>query len=185
MSERLNKAIKYATDAHNGQNRKVSDTPYIMHPLEVMTILECMNADEDLLIAGLLHDTVEDTDCTLADIEAEFGPGVAVLVGCNTEDKTKSWQERKQSTIDFLRDADIRTQTLILADKTSNLRSMYLYIFLNGEDGFWENFNAPKEKQRWYYYSMRDALNALQHDKHTELVYREMSELIDAIFTDK
>ena len=59
---RLNKAIIFATEKHSGQVRKSTTIPYILHPLEVMQILYSMRADTNLMIAGLLHDTVEDTD---------------------------------------------------------------------------------------------------------------------------
>ena len=79
---RIQKAVKIATKAHEGQFRKSGD-PYIVHPLAVMKILQDWHMDEDTIIAGVLHDTVEDTELTLKDIEAEFGENVAHLVdGC-------------------------------------------------------------------------------------------------------
>ena len=67
--EDLNRAIIFATERHAGQVRKGTDTPYIVHPLETMLILSNMQADLNVQIAGLLHDTVEDTDTTLEEIE--------------------------------------------------------------------------------------------------------------------
>ena len=78
-SERLDHAIEVAKKAHEGQLRKTGE-PYIIHPLAVKKILEEWGMDEDTVIAGVLHDTVEDTDLTLDDIRKEFGESVAFLV---------------------------------------------------------------------------------------------------------
>ena len=121
---RLNKAITFATERHSGQVRKSTTIPYILHPLEVLQILYSMRADTDLLIAGVLHDTVEDTDTTLDEIREIFGDDVAELVASNSEDKSKTWDERKQHTITELAKADNRVKMLVLADKLSNIRSI-------------------------------------------------------------
>ena len=78
-SPRLKEAINIATKAHEGQLRKTGE-PYIIHPLAVMKILQEWNMDEDTIIAGILHDTVEDTDLSLKEIEDTFGKDVAFLV---------------------------------------------------------------------------------------------------------
>lgn len=97
---RLNEAIKFAVDRHAGQFRKATVHPYISHPLEAMVILQSMDADINLQIAGVLHDTIEDTDTTEDDIRALFGDDVADLVTSHSEDKSKTWDERK-STADL------------------------------------------------------------------------------------
>ena len=79
-SPRIKEAIAVATKAHEGQLRKTGE-PYIIHPLAVMKILQEWNMDEDTIIAGILHDTVEDTDLSLKEIEDTFGKDVAFLVG--------------------------------------------------------------------------------------------------------
>ena len=82
-------AIELAACAHRGQVRKGSGVPYLIHPLNVAKLLIQGGCVEEVVVAGLLHDTVEDTDMELADIEAEFGPGVAALVaGASEPDKT-------------------------------------------------------------------------------------------------
>ena len=78
-SPRIQQAIKVATKAHEGQLRKTGE-PYIIHPLAVMKILQEWNMDEDSIVAGVLHDTVEDTELTLKDVEEQFGKDVAFLV---------------------------------------------------------------------------------------------------------
>lgn len=177
----LEDAISFATKRHAGQVRKGSDIPYITHPLETMNILNTMKADTALLIAGVLHDTVEDTDTTPEEILELFGEDVAALVAAHTEDKSKSWTERKQHTINELQTAPLRVKMLIMADKVSNLRSMYADYKLMGDE-LWKRFNAPKEKQAWYYSGVQDALYEMQNYPTTQATYREMVALFNNIF---
>lgn len=178
---RLNKAIIFATEKHSGQVRKSTTIPYILHPLEVMQILYSMRADNNLLIAGVLHDTVEDTDTTLSEIREIFGDDVAELVASNSEDKSKSWDERKKHTIEELATAEKRVKMLIMADKTSNIRSI-AHDYKNIGDNVWKRFNAPKEKQAWYYGGIQDALSDMGDDKLTASVYWEMVGLFKDVF---
>ena len=78
-SPRIIHAVEVARKAHEGQFRKTGE-PYIVHPLAVKKILEEWGMDEDTIIAGILHDTIEDTSLTLEDIRKEFGESVAFLV---------------------------------------------------------------------------------------------------------
>ena len=177
----LNEAICYATEKHAGQRRKGSGIPYILHPLEALNILCSMNADMELMIAGVLHDTVEDTTATVEEITERFGAGVAALVCANSEDKSKSWDERKKHTIEFLATADRQVKLLVMADKLSNLRSMARDYKVCG-DKLWDRFNAPVEKQDWYYSGILDALADMQVDPDAGDVYSEMVSLYKDIF---
>ena len=180
---RLENAIGYAMNCHQGGVRKGTTKPYILHPIEVVQILSSMNADTHLLMAGILHDTVEDTDATLLDIYEMFGADVAELVGAHTEDKGKSWEERKRHTIESAAKASFRHKKLILADKLANIRNMYADYKALGED-FWKRFNAPKEKQAWYYNNMKESLKELETYVETEDAYAEFIKLCDGVFGD-
>ena len=68
---KLKKAIEFATKAHEGQVRKYTGEPYIVHPLEVAEIVKTVEHTEEMLMAAVLHDTVEDTDTTIEDIDRE------------------------------------------------------------------------------------------------------------------
>ena len=70
------RALVYAMQKHHGMRRKAEDIPFLLHPMEVTVIAASMTNDPDILAACLLHDTVEDTDASLAEIEAEFGPRI-------------------------------------------------------------------------------------------------------------
>ncbi len=92
----IDKAIQFAAIAHEGQYRKGTNIPYIIHPVSVGFLLQSIGCDEEVIVAGLLHDTVEDTDTELDDIKREFGERVASLVFSASEpDKTLTWEERK------------------------------------------------------------------------------------------
>lgn len=133
-SPRLKQAIEVATKAHEGQLRKTGE-PYIIHPLAVMKILEEWNMDEDTIIAGVLHDTVEDTPLTLAEIEEQFGKDVAFLVnGVTKLSKARSGMKDLNEYLPKTGDnllklliatgQDIRVLIIKLADRLHNLRTL-------------------------------------------------------------
>lgn len=183
MKQLLHESIVFANKAHKGQLRKGTDIDYISHPMEVMQILTAMRADDDLIIAGVLHDTVEDTPVTLEELEEKFGSDIAALVAHHSEDKSLPWIERKTAAIDHLEKADRHTKMLVLADKLSNLRSMYSTYQEIG-DALWERFNAPKEKQCWYYTEILNALWDIGGFEDIEPFYEEMTNLIKDIFVE-
>lgn len=134
MSDRVEHAIEVAKKAHEGQFRKTGE-PYIIHPLAVKKILEEWGMDEDTIIAGILHDTVEDTPLTLNDIKKEFGESVAFLVDGVTKLSTARNGMRDIDTYlpetkdNFLRlmialGDDIRVLIIKLADRLHNLRTL-------------------------------------------------------------
>ncbi len=176
-------AIVYAVACHRGSVRKGKDTPYIFHPLETMQILASMKADNNLLIAGLLHDTLEDTDAILRDIWERFGRDIARLVNVHTEDKRPIWYMRKLHSIKKLTKEELRVKMLVLADKTANLRSMYRDYKMVGEE-LWSRFRAPKELQAWYYSGIQDGLYELQKYLSTEEIYWEMVALFKDLFVN-
>ena len=106
----VEKALGIALAAHDGQLRKASTEPYIVHPLHVALILARWGQEDDVIVSGLLHDVVEDCDgWDLARVEREFGRHIAHVVGELTEDKSKSWEERK--------DGSVRVQQVIIVGR--------------------------------------------------------------------
>ena len=179
--EKLTKAIAFAAEHHAGQLCKGTQIPYITHPMETMCILSAMKADTDLLIAGLLHDTIEDTETTREEIAALFGEDVASLVDAHSEDKSKTWEERKTTAIEELKEAPQRLKMLIMAGKVSNLRCLYRDYCAVGEE-LWKRFNAPAEKQAWYYGGIQDALENMQDVPEAAPIYWEMVGLYKDLF---
>ena len=174
----LHRAILFATEAHHGQTRKGTDIPYISHPFEVAQILTAAGCGHDLIIAGLLHDVLEDTNKTSEEIEKEFGATVLCLILSNSENKSHSWEERKKHTIHYMtEEASIEELLLACADKLSNLRSIKADYAELGE-ALWARFNRGKEQQSWYYSKLIDAFSPLYEFD----MYWEISNLYTDIF---
>lgn len=164
MKNTIFKAIELAAKAHSGQYRKGTKLPYLVHPLNVATILIDHQASDEIVIAGVLHDTVEDTDVTLEEIREQFGNKVANLVeGASEPDKSLSWEERKQHTIDYLKTAPADQLLVVLADKLDNVTAIRRDFEKYG-DSLWSRFKRPKKKQAWYYQSLVDVFNSEVND---------------------
>ena len=174
----IREAAEFAEKAHRGSFRKGSDIPYITHPLETAVIASMMSDDEEVIAAALLHDTIEDAGVSYGELKEHFGRHVADLVAEESEDKSKTWLERKSRTIEHLRTAGREIKILTLADKLSNIRSTARDYILVGEK-LWERFNVKeKEKHAWYYNSMVELLGELK--EYPE--YQEYVRLCRSVF---
>lgn len=181
----LEKAVAFALKAHEGQVRKKSGTPYILHPMEAATIAATLTDDREVFAAVMLHDTVEDTDVTFEDIRREFGERVALLVQGETEQeypglsREESWKLRKEESITRLREkADYSVKIMWLSDKLSNTRSL-CRIYDEQGDAMWNVFHEKdKRVQEWYYRAVADALSEFAETP----AYREYVVLLDYLF---
>jgi len=127
LAEIILKACCFSAEKHQSQRRKNRRrTPYINHPLTVASILwhEGQVRDGEVLAAALLHDTVEDTETTFAEIETHFGVRVRNIVAEVTDDKTLSSNERKKRQVSGARHLSREAKLVKLADKISNLRDV-------------------------------------------------------------
>ena len=176
----IHEAIIFAARKHAGQVRKGTDIPYVAHPMEVMQILTENGCTEEVIIAGILHDTLEDTGTTPSEIMGLFGEDVLKIVTSESEDKSKPWKERKQATIDQLSDASLEVKLVCCADKLSNLRSMAADKAAVG-DRLWERFNAPKNDIEWYYRQIFERMSDLGHT----MMFQEYHNLLDDVFGQK
>lgn len=178
----IEKAKQFAKKAHEGQMRKLTGTPMFEHLERVANILQEAGFPEEVVAAGFLHDTVEDTDVTIEDILLHFGEKVAFIVAGHTEDKTKSWEERKQATIDELADENtsLFIRALIIADRLDNLRSYNKGLALFGEE-MWKKFKRGRKEQEWYYRGCLEQMNTgLTEEKIPVFFYhyeKEVNEL--------
>ena len=176
----IHEAIIFATLKHNASenpNRKGTKIPYITHPMEVMQILTANNCSEKAIIAGILHDTLEDTFTKPDEISEKFGQDILEIVKTESEDKSKTWEERKQATIDHLKTASLETKLVCCADKLANIRSMASDKDAVG-DQLWERFNASKDRIQWHYMSVSSALVELDNYP----MYKELNALINEVF---
>lgn len=122
------KALSFAAYKHRHQLRKGSKPfPYINHPIAVADLLVRTGNvhDAETIAAALLHDTVEDTETTLEELEAEFGPVISRLVAELSDDKRLPKQERKQRQVEHAPTLSPRARLVKLADKTCNLRDVH------------------------------------------------------------
>ena len=181
------KAFLYATKKHKGQKDKAGK-PYILHPLEAMMIVADLTDDEELLAAAVLHDTVEDTNTTAAEIEREFGESVASLVVSESENKREdrsaeeTWKTRKQETIDHLKLASRDVKLVCLGDKLSNMREIYRDYTKLGDD-LWQRFNQKDKREHGWYYS--EIYRILRAEFGDVPIIREYAELLEKVFGQK
>jgi (p)ppGpp synthase/HD superfamily hydrolase len=156
--EIIEKALKVASKAHEGQYRKHTETPYITHPVTVGMIVMKAGYDEEMIAAAILHDTVEDTNLSLDDIRQEFGGRIAEIVeGCSEPNKDLPWKARKEHTIEYLKTAPEKIRIVACADKLHNIRTIIKDYEQIGDE-VWRRFNAGKEQQKWYYTGIVESL---------------------------
>lgn len=176
----IDDAIEFATKAHEGQFRKGTRRPYIVHPIEVADIVATMTRDEEVICAAVLHDTIEDCKTITYDVlTLRFGRRVADMVAQESEDKSQTWEERKGRTITRLKNAPREVKMIGLADKLSNMRDIDRDYPKMGE-ALWMRFRMQsKGALAWYYRGIRDALK----DEFEGMeAYEEYCRLIDKNF---
>jgi (p)ppGpp synthase/HD superfamily hydrolase len=177
---KVEQAIYFATKAHNGQNRKMEDIPMIFHPFTVGMMLQRAGCKEEVVIAGILHDVIEDTKYTRSDISKKFGEEVAKLVeGVTEPDKNLSWEERKEDAIKRIHSVCLEIKLIEAADKISNLESTLEDIKRRGDDA-WSGFKRGKDKQEWLNRNMYKSVVANTDGKHP--LFKRYAQLIKKIF---
>ena len=185
MSDLVSEAIVFAVEAHDGQRRRKSDAPYILHPMEAAVIVGSMTDDQNLIAAAVLHDVVEDAGISMEEIRKRFGDRVAELVGCETENKRDelppevTWRVRKEESLEQLRNAEDPAVAMVwIGDKLSNMRAIYRRWQVDG-DAMWQDFNQSDPAiQGWYYTSIAELTKELSHTA----AWTEYKALTDIVF---
>jgi (p)ppGpp synthase/HD superfamily hydrolase len=176
------KGLQFSVKAHRGQVRKVDGQPYFFHPLAVGRLLMEIGCTVEVVVAGFLHDVVEDTPYTIKDIGLDFGSQIAGWVNAVTEqDKSKPWQVRKQATLDVLAKAESEVIDISLADKSDNLRSMRVAQSLQGPE-IWDRLNRPKPDQCWYYQNLLSIFSRRVTSPGGKLLLQDLHTDFSAIF---
>ena len=171
----IKEAAEFADRAHQGVFRKGTEIPYITHPMETAAIVTAFTDEPEMIAAALLHDVIEDAGVTREELEEKFGPRVAFLVDGESEDKSKSWVERKGATVERLKTATRDEKILALADKLSSTARDYLVL----GDEVWQRFNQKdKEMQGWYYKGVAEALKEFKG----HIYYEEYVMLCERVF---
>jgi (p)ppGpp synthase/HD superfamily hydrolase len=148
FSSRIERALAASLSAHSGQFRKGDgDMPYVVHPMHVAVMLARWGQEEDIIVAGLLHDAVEDSQAwTLERVESEFGHHVAGIVGQLTENKTLAWDERKRAGVEHVRHMSPEAATVKAADKLHNLQTLRAQLATEDPDEVWCHFTGGRER---------------------------------------
>jgi GTP pyrophosphokinase len=184
LGPRFLRAFSFAAEKHAGQTRKASTIPYIAHLMGVASLVLEAGGDEDLAIAALLHDVVEDCGGApmLKEVRRRFGSRVAKIVdGCTDADTFPKppWQERKEKYIRRLKTEDADTRLVSAADKLNNVRSILSDYRVIGES-VWSRFNGGREGTLWYYRTLLDEFLRQKRNRVTldfELAVNELEKL--------
>lgn len=181
----LDRAIIFAVQAHHNTERRGKGFPYIVHPMEAVEIVATITADQELLAAAALHDTIEDTDVTVEQIREAFGERVAELVHAESDQFTEgvseedSWHDRKQAAIDRLAAAPHDAKIVAMGDKLSNMRAIWRDYQTIGDE-LWNIFHVKdKALHEWHYRGLADSLSEL----NDTFAYQEFVRLIDNVFS--
>lgn len=155
LGPRFQRAFLLAAEKHAKQTRKASTTPYMAHLMGVAALALEFGGDEDIAIAALLHDVVEDCGGVpmLKDVKRRFGNRVAKIVeGCTDSDSHPKppWRARKETYLQRLKQADAETRLVSAADKLNNVRSI-LADYREVGESVWQRFNGGRDGTLWYY----------------------------------
>lgn len=183
MGNRLKEAEAFAEKLHQGQKRKGSVQDYIVHPRRVYEIVAAICDDEDVQIAALLHDVLEDTVAVEEVIQEKFGARVLRIVkevSTTKEDKkNKSWVERKKDTIISIYNQSEEAQIVEVADKLSNAEDFYQLHDENGVIHFDSFHEKDVEKQEWYYRNLYEAFRDYGKNDNIKEVAERLRECTD------
>jgi (p)ppGpp synthase/HD superfamily hydrolase len=160
LGPRLQRAFRYAAEKHAGQTRKQSAVPYLSHLIAVASLVLEAGGDEDMAIAALLHDVVEDCGGLprLREVRKMFGARVAKIVkGCTDSfgDPKPEWIERKKDYLREVKRADDETRLVSASDKLHNVRTILTDYRTDGE-AIWARFSGKREGTLWYYRALSD-----------------------------
>ncbi len=185
MEDRVFEALEFAAECHRGQYRKGTRIPYIVHPVSMVRFLARVGAPEDVLAAAALHDVVEDTEATLDQVRERFGDRVAELVeGASETDKSQTWRERKEATVQAARQTDDAELTVLkCVDKLDNLSDIREDRELVGEK-IWERFKADKANQVWYYGTLSRIFSEKLAGTGYEPLAQQMAAVYEGVFGD-
>ncbi|MGA2965783.1 MAG: HD domain-containing protein [Terriglobales bacterium] len=181
LGPRLQRAFRYAAEKHAGQTRKQSVVPYLSHLMAVASLVLEAGGDEDMAIAALLHDVVEDCGGMprLREIRKRFGARVAKVVeGCTDSfgEPKPEWVERKKDYLREVKYADVETRLVSASDKLHNVRTILADYRQHGE-AIWQRFNGGREGTLWYYRALSDEYRRRGPNRNTRELEIAVAEL--------
>lgn len=184
LGTRLQSAFRYAAEKHEGQARKQTSVPYLSHLMAVASLVLEAGGDEEMAIAALLHDVVEDCGGMprLREVRKLFGDRVATIVeGCTDSfvEPKLEWKQRKNDYLEHVTRADPETRLVSAADKLHNVRTILTDYRKDGEK-IWERFSGKKDGTLWYYRALSDEFQRTSNRLSRELAIA-VSELEEAV----
>ena len=185
LGRRFEQALLFAHRQHAGQLRKGTPAPYISHLLGVAGLVLEAGGDEDLAIAALLHDVVEDCGGApmLEEVRRRFGKRVAhVVEGCTDTclDPKPPWRRRKENYVRHLRGADADTHLVSAADKLHNARHILADYHQDGNE-IWARFHGKRNGTLWYYRALLKEFRRREPNRLVNELERVVSQLESAV----
>ena len=185
LGPRLQRAFRYAAEKHAGQTRKQSAVPYLSHLMAVASLVLEAGGDEDMAIAALLHDVVEDCGGMprLREVRKQFGLRVAEMVeGCTDSfgEPKPEWLERKKDYLREVKHAAVNTRLVSASDKLHNVRTILADYRQYGE-AIWARFTGKKEGTLWYYRALSNEYERRSPNRITRELELAVAELERAV----
>jgi (p)ppGpp synthase/HD superfamily hydrolase len=146
---RTETALRLALRAHATQTRKTDGSPYVVHPIMVAHLLTQQGASEDVVVAALLHDVLEDTEVPRDEVLAVAGPVSLSIIEVVSENKDLPWEERKEAYVRQVVASGESVWLVSVADKIHNAESLLDHIAVAGAEA-WSVFNRGKESKLWF-----------------------------------
>ncbi len=145
----VERATSFAAHKHKDQYRKEGKILYISHLVSVALILKKYDFEDTVIAAGLLHDTLEDTETSEEEILENFGQEILSIILLLTYDKNLSWKDQKMKYIEDVRNANEFVKAISLADKIHNIQSLLFNLEVKG-DLAWSSFKQNKDTKIWF-----------------------------------
>ncbi len=185
LGPRLQRAFRYAAEQHAGQTRKQSAVPYLSHLMAVTSLVLEGGGDEDMAIAALLHDVVEDCGGMprLREVRKLFGSRVAKIVeGCTDSFSNPKlpWIIRKSEYLQRLKHEDAETRLVSASDKLHNVRTV-IADYRQDEESIWKRFSGGREGTLWYYRALSDEFQRRKPNRITRelaIAVRELEKTV-------
>jgi (p)ppGpp synthase/HD superfamily hydrolase len=186
LGARLQSAFRYAAEKHAEQTRKHTAVPYLSHLMAVASLVLEAGGDEDMAIAALLHDVVEDCGGMprLREVRKLFGPRVGKIVeGCTDSfgEPKAEWVERKRDYLREVTRADAETRLVSASDKLHNVRTILADYRKDGE-AIWVRFSGERDGTLWYYRALSDEYERRgpnRNSRELALAVAELERLVD------
>ena len=187
LGPRLQKAFRYAAEKHAGQTRKQTAVPYLSHLMAVTSLVLEGGGNEDIAIAALLHDVVEDCGGMprLREVHKMFGTRVSKIVeGCTDSfsDPKLPWIVRKKEYLERLKHEDAETRLVSASDKLHNVRTVIAGYRQDGES-IWKRFSGGRDGTLWYYRALSDEFQQRKANRITRelaIAVRELEKTVGA-----